>query len=221
MKIDIDVPDGKSGDWSIESFTVSQKDEELGRMRALFSFSNRGRYVPAGTYKALKRNNEIIMSNTPDEISDCLDFIRKARKSKNILINGLGLGVVLKAILDNEIVENVTVIEKSFDVITLVAPSFANKKVTIIHADAFNWKPPKGIKYDCVWHDIWDYICADNLEDMKKLHRKYGKRTIWQASWCRYECERKIDRRNNFKFQPFFSIIRKRGKIIWPYIKES
>ncbi len=30
MKIDIDVPDGVSGDWKVESFTVSQ-DRKYGR----------------------------------------------------------------------------------------------------------------------------------------------------------------------------------------------
>lgn len=107
------------------------------------------------------------------------------------LINGLGLGVVLSAILKKDTVTEVTVIEKSEDVINLVAPAFLlDKRVEIIHQDAFKYMPPKGETYDFVWHDIWDDICADNIPEMTKLHRKYGKIAKWQDSWCKNECKR-------------------------------
>lgn len=41
-----------------------------------------------------------------------------------------------------------------------------------------------------VWHDVWDYIDANNLTQMHALHRKYGRRADWQGSWCRDQCER-------------------------------
>ena len=191
MKIDVTVPDGKSGNWSVETFTVSEKEAELEMIRSMFSFSSRGRGVPVGTYKRLMRNCTVVMSNTPDEIRDHLYFIHKAKAGGHILINGLGLGVSLKAILESDKVKSVTVIEKSPDVIALVAPSFANeKKVTIICADALEWKPPKGVRYQAVWHDIWDNICADNIPEMSKLHRKYGRKTYWQGSWGKALCAR-------------------------------
>jgi spermidine synthase len=102
------------------------------------------------------------------------------------VINGLGLGVCLKAILEKTEIESVTVIEKSKDVINLVEPSFLDDpRVTIIHADALEWKAPRNVKYDFVWHDIWDDICTNNLETMGTLHRKYARRSGWQDSWCR------------------------------------
>ncbi len=113
------------------------------------------------------------------------------RAEGKVLVNGLGLGVLLKALLDKGDITEVTVIENSEDVINLVAETYlSDDRVSIIHADAFEWKPPKGKRYDFVWHDIWDYICADNLPDMHKLHRKYGRRTSHQESWCRDRCER-------------------------------
>jgi len=187
MNIDVNVPDGKSGGWSVETFEVSKEDADLANMRAMFSFSTRS--IAPGTYKRLKRGGATIMSNTPMEISDCRFFIYKAKG--NILINGLGLGVVLVALLKKPEVKNITVIEKSQDVISLVAPTFTNdKRLSIIHADALEWKPPKGVRYDCIWHDIWDDICADNLSEMTTLHRKYGRRTDWQDSWCKELCKR-------------------------------
>lgn len=176
MKVDMDfLPIGKSNEWVIEEFEV--KERELSQIISLFKT---GRGVPAGKYKRLKRGSTIVMSNTPDEIRDFSYFTQVANGS--ILINGLGIGCVLKVLLDKPEVTKITVIEKSEDVINLVAPHFNDNRLTIINADAFTYKPPKDEKYDFVWHDIWDYICADNLKEMSKLHRKYGRKTKWQDS---------------------------------------
>lgn len=122
------------------------------------------------------------------------------RATGHVLLNGLGLGMVLGAVLQKEEVEQVTVIENSPDVIALVADHYRiDPRVSIILADAFIWTPPKGAFYDCVWHDIWPAICSDNLPEMIKLHRKYGRRCDWQGSWCRAECERRRDQWNKEK----------------------
>ena len=187
-KYKVDLPIGKSNNWSIEHFEVSTKDADFERIGSMF---NGGRGVPAGKYTALKRNGQTIMSDTPDEIRDILPMVRNA--TGNILINGLGMGVVLKACLDNKKVTRVTVLENSLDVIYLVGKYYEDKygdRLTIVFGDAFDYKPPVNVRYGAVWHDIWDNICGDNLPDMHKLHRKYGRRTDWQGSWCRRMCER-------------------------------
>jgi len=118
MKVDLSfIPDAISGDWSIQSITV--KERELSQM---ISYFKTGRGVPAGDYKKLVRSGTVVMSNTPDEIRDFLHFTRHAKGK--ILINGLGLGCVVKVLLDNPEVTNITVIEKSQDVINLVSPYF-------------------------------------------------------------------------------------------------
>lgn len=189
MSIKVTVPDGKLGDWAVSTFEASEKDAKWHNARALLAPG--ARTIEPGKYKSLTRNGYLVMSNTQAEIRDHLSFIWKAKRGGNIMINGLGLGVALSAILESDKVTSVTVIEKSADVITLVGPSFAHdKRVKIIHADAFEWKPPKGVRYSAVWHDIWDDICADNLPEMTRLHRKYGRRTDWQGSWCKDLCKR-------------------------------
>jgi len=188
MAIEVKVPDGQSGVWSVETFVVDEEGARLANLRAAF---RSGRYINTGTYKRLCRGSVIVMSNTPAEISDHLGFIWKAQKVENVLINGLGLGVALSEILKSSVVKRVDVVEISEDVIKLVAPTFqSDKRVNIIHADAFEYKPESGVRYGAVWHDVWDYITWDNLEGMKKLHRKYGRRCDWQGSWCRGLCER-------------------------------
>ncbi len=190
MGVTIDVPNGTSGNWKVEDFEISKESAKFNNMRARFSD---GRFIKAGFFKRLMRGGEVIMSNTPSEINDHYNFIRIAKiYGGNVLINGLGLGVVLKEILTSDKIKTITVIEKSQDVINLVADTYlADTRVTIIHADAFDWKPPKGTRYDTAWHDIWDSIYSGNVPEMTRLHRKYGRRTDWQGSWCKSECQRR------------------------------
>ena len=188
-KYKVNIPEGQSGPWSIEKFTVSKSDAEFDRIRAMVS----GRYVPEGTYTKLSRGRCVIMSDTPDEIRDHIGPIYEAEHAGgNVLINGLGLGMVTSAILKFEKVDKVTVVEKSEDVISLVAPHIAHPKLEVVNADAFEYKPPKGIRYSVVWHDIWDNLCADNLPEMSKLHRKYGRRCDWQGSWGKEYIKRQM-----------------------------
>jgi len=182
----VQVPVGNSGEWSVERFTVSLEDEKFGRLRSVISFGSRGRYVPAGTYTKLTRRGALVMSDTPDEIGDHLEAVYRAHG--NILINGLGLGIVLDLCLQKPEVQSATVIEASSDVMKLVGGFYLKKyplRLTILCEDAFSHSVAKGTKYQMVWHDIWDDICTDNLPDMHRLHRKYGRVSEWQGSWGR------------------------------------
>lgn len=178
------VPDGVSGVWSVERFVVESQTVEGLR------FALQGRPVPPGTYTRLVRGGtSTIMSDTPAELADHREFVRRA--TGRVLINGLGLGLALQEALAKPEVTHVDVVELSEDVFALVAPHFeGDPRVTIHLADAFDADWPKGTTWDVAWHDIWDNICSDNLDEMAKLNRKYGRRVGWQASWCRLECLR-------------------------------
>ena len=185
-----DIPEGQDGPWCVEQFTVTEEDEKLERMRAAFSFGSRGRFVPAGTYTKLTRNGFLVMSDTPDEIGDHMYAFHQARG--RVLVNGLGLGIFTKMVLNKPEVSRVVVVEIALEVINLVGTHLKKQygdRLILVCDDALTWKPPKGAHYDVVWHDIWDDICIDNLESMKRLHRRYGRRCDWQGSWCRERCE--------------------------------
>lgn len=176
----VTLPEMQKGDWKIEHFTVDRMD---------FHSAIRGRNVPlGGRYTRAMRGGTLVISDTPAEQRDHYMAVMKA--TGICLLNGLGIGMVLKNILLKPDVAEVTVVEISQDLIDLVAPHYNDHRVSFICADAFTYKPPKGKRYNMVWHDIWDYICSDNLKEMEKLHRKYGRRTDWQGSWCKYECQR-------------------------------
>lgn len=192
----VNVPEGKSGEWSIEVFTVDRID---------FRSLTHGRMAPpvGEKFTRLVRGGTLVMSDTPAEMRDHSYPVHRAQD--NVLIAGLGLGMVLDAIASKPEVNKVTVIELSTDVISLVAPTYRAKfgdKVEIINADILTWKPPKGSFYDTAWFDIWDNICSDNVEQMKLLSRRFGRIARYKGFWCRAECERqyRADKRDNIYF---------------------
>ena len=130
--------------------------------------------IPTGDYVKLTENGQVVMSNTPMELRTNLFFCRNAYG--DVLIGGLGLGMIVLAMQDNEKVNSITVVEKNEDVIELIAKQIKfNDKVTILKGDVFTWKPDKGTKYDCIYMDIWNEIGSDIYkEEMVPLKRKFG-----------------------------------------------
>lgn len=179
------VPDGERGDWSIKTFTLTEDDVRMANLRA--NLRSRVMYCPAGTYRKLvHKRRGVVMSNTPMEILTNREAFNAA--TGRVLINGLGMGMLLEAILSKPCVTYVRVVEIDPDVIALVGPHFASDpRVEIIQADALSYKPAKGERFDYAWHDIWDDICSDNLEQMRVLARRYNKRvaTRGQGFWSR------------------------------------
>jgi spermidine synthase len=77
------------------------------------------------------------------------------RAKGRILVTGLGLGCVVRGLLANPAVEHVTCIEKSPDVMKLVAPYMPRDRLTIIQADALEWAKFNEDHFDYAWHDLW------------------------------------------------------------------
>lgn len=175
----VTVPEGESGPWSIIRTGVPNNP--------VWAF--RERHFQPGTYTQLRcRGRGLIMSDTPAERYDHLPFVRAAKG--RVLISGLGLGMCVGAVLRKPEVEEVTVLEISDDVIGLVGDHYADSRLTIIHADAMEWRPPRGAEYDAVWHDIWDAICADNLPQIATLNRRYARKTQWRGCWSQSQLRR-------------------------------
>ena len=84
------------------------------------------------------------------------------------------------------------------DVIALVegmirknVPEASKKAFEVIEGDALEWKPPPGLKYSFVFHDIWQDINWDNKPEYSLLHRRFGKRCHGnQTSWGREDLKR-------------------------------
>jgi hypothetical protein len=168
----VHLPEGQSGDWTVERMTVHADIQAL-------RFWRDGRAVPPGDdYTRLrKKGTGVFMTDTPAELQDARPLL--ARASGHVLISGLGIGMIPRALLMDRFgagrVTRITILEKEPDVIKLVAPHVANDKIEIVEADAFTWEPPADAKFDWAWHDIWPDMCSDYKPEMAALRRRYGR----------------------------------------------
>jgi hypothetical protein len=108
----VDLPEIDEDGVVVRKFTVSEKDARWERLRSLISGSGRG--ALAGDYTKLLVDGHLWMSDTSDEIWDHYLTINRVERpeTKRVLINGLGLGMVVKAALDALNVEHIDVVEK-------------------------------------------------------------------------------------------------------------
>ena len=132
--------------------------------------------IPTGNYIRLIVNGDCMMSNTPMEKRTSMDFMMNAYG--NVLICGLGIGLVVLPLLENEKIKSITVLEKFQDVIDCVLPQIkkydTKKKLNVIHQDCFEFTTKD--KFDTIFIDIWAYINSDIYkEEMQPLKRKYRK----------------------------------------------
>ena len=178
------VPAGVSGKWSVQKFTVALDLENLRYMRE-------GRGCSPGEFTQLRHKDfGVVMSDTDAEIRDFLRYIRCM--AGDILVTGLGLGCVVQALSQQNATKSVTVIENSADVLRLVAAHYCDHRVSIIEADAYKWLPPRGVRFDWAWHDVWNSPSEDDLVGMTKMKRHYqrhmvmpGRQFCWAENWLR------------------------------------
>lgn len=187
----VDLPAGESGDVRLGTFTV----EPRHRLGEVLSMMKSGRGVPEGTYTALYRKGSLWMSDTPDERNDHLPFVQDVygRGDSRILVGGLGLGMVVSALLTVESVTHIDVIEIDPDVIALVGPTLteraeaAGKTLTIVEGDCMDPRIlfPVGTAWDAAWVDIWRDLCTDNLAEMTTISRRLALRCPVREFWGR------------------------------------
>lgn len=178
------------GEAKIDYRTVSKHEAVMSAWGGWLS------YCPPGTYARLRVGGQVVMSDTPMEHSTNWNFAHKV--NGDVLIAGLGLGMIVFPALVHERVKSITVIEKSADVIALVWPKVKKRNerkipVNVIHCDIHEWKPERSLKWDTIYFDIWPNICGDNLEEIAKLHHRFkvfknrANPQAWMGSWCQDE----------------------------------
>lgn len=169
---------GRPGSFYIQHRVCTEQDSRLSALGGGLS------YVPPGTYCGLKRASkyneswdEIWMSDTRMERISNRTALAEA--TGDVLIVGLGLGMLPVALCKKKEVRMVTVLELEPDVIRLVEPHIRHPKLRVILADGTQ-PPLHGRHFDYTWLDIWPNICSDNWTSMKPMlaayrrHRKPG-----------------------------------------------
>lgn len=166
------VPAQSNGSVVIEHSTPSQFDRLMGAIHRMPL--NRERYC------RLLINGEVVMTDAEFERKTNLSAIYAAHG--NALIAGLGIGLILEPFIKK--CSSVTVIEKNADVISSVGQHYP--EISIIHADIFQWEPPKVQKWDTIYFDVWSFFNDDTDKQALSLIRKYRKHLKpkgWIGAW--------------------------------------
>ena len=113
---------------------------------------------------------EIVMSDSWMEQETNIEFVRAAKG--DVLIGGLGMGMILLALQDKSEVTSITVVEISQELVDFILPNLPlNDKVKIVVSDIHDFIPDK--KYDLVYCDIWNDISGNNYDEMNDLTHKF------------------------------------------------
>lgn len=173
--------------FSLERFTVPKWHERLYG-------------VLAGDYMRLKDNDEgfnnVVMSDTPMERRTNAEFINKAHG--DVLIAGLGIGMIIIPLLKKDNIRSITVVEKFSEVIELVADQLPqDERLNIIQGDIFNNTFPRGTKFDTIYFDIWNYInnvvYETEMLPLKKLYKRCLRdKSSYMACWAEYEAKHNL-----------------------------
>ncbi len=105
----------------------------------------------------------IWMSDTPME-QEGLRIPSMTAKG-DVLIIGLGIGLLPTLIkMRNKMVDSITIIERSRDVVNLVYNKIKSRKTSILLNDAESYLGVPGKKFDFIFVDIWSSIIAPMTE---------------------------------------------------------
>lgn len=179
-------PAAVSGDWSLVAMELPERPYQADPDPRPAAFHFR-----PGRYTELRRAGITYMTDLYDEWWTQRVAIMRARAvGGDVLITGLGLGMVAEAILAPgapAAVGTVTVLEQAQDVIDLVRPHLQprwGERLQIVHADAFEWRAASGQRFATVWHDIWPDPDAPQVDaEVASLLQHHQPWSDWQGFW--------------------------------------
>lgn len=176
----------------IEHMTLTPEKVDHERNMAAWRGDWTCRYLEPGTYCVLKakRGHTIYMSDTWMERFSNAE-IREAARG-DVLLAGLGIGMVPLACCRKVEVDSVTVLENDRRIMDLIAPYVAHPKLRLLEADA-NYPPVRGHRFDTIYLDIWSGICADNWDEMKPMlaqYRRFARNGAVVTGWLKDEVQR-------------------------------
>lgn len=196
----VEIPDGETHGVKVVNFEITPEEVRWANMRGSMRPRDHAYDYPpqAGKHVKLVVCGETMMSDTEMEKASNREFVRMARG--DVLIAGLGIGLIIKPIIDRPEVTSVTVVEKYEGVIILVGPHVAHPKLTIVAGDIFEWKTTQ--QFDTIYFDIWPNITTDNLPEMAKLNRKFARNLKpggWRGAWMQDELKRQRARAAKYR----------------------
>ena len=178
------IPEGESGRYSIRHCTHERVDTEPTGPLSWITYCQFAD-VPDGTYTVLFKDYNgsklNIMQDTPREYEEhkWLTTI-----TGDVLIAGLGIGMIHIPLLASDDITSVTIVEKEQDVIDLVWEHCAkDDRFTLIHDDINTWEVPADSKWDIGWFDTWLTHEEPIEEYATRMRERYGEFVSQSNGW--------------------------------------
>jgi len=168
-RITVNIPEGESGDYVVAHYT---KDSTDNFWQAYLTMKNENH----DNYTVLLKEGcpMPIMQDSEAEYNEHQWLWDNAEG--NILIGGLGLGLIHQPLIDNPDVTSVTVVELEQDVVDLVwADCPKDGTFSLVVDDFETWTPSNGSYWDVIWCDTWLVDNPLTLAEYKTaMTTKYG-----------------------------------------------
>lgn len=188
------LSDGDGEGVMLRVFEVSKQDALMTYLKATAAGDGRqyvpeGRYVKLLVYSEEREKWEVMMSDTPHEREETRRALRGLRG--DVLIAGLGLGMLVHAAARKRSVRSVTVVELNPEIIRLVGPTLP-KNVRVVQGDARTWLPDDGATFDSIFLDIWPNIGDEMHAETQTMLAHYApllRAGGWMEAWLQYELD--------------------------------
>lgn len=181
-RITVNIPVGVCGAFEIRKGTGTFQEAQVQIYQS--EHHNRWENEPHGTYTSLWWDGfGSVMQDSAQEYYEHQPLWNNARG--DILIGGLGIGLVNEYLVTKPEVTSVTIIEKYPEVIDLVWEHCArDSRFTLVQADAETWVPPSGSRWDYAWFDTWLGNNPMNCDEYEQyMTAKYSQYCTTVAVW--------------------------------------
>ena len=148
-RIEVNIPEGISGNFEIAHYTSETTDNMWQTYLNMKNETHDSHIV------LLKEGCSMpIMQDSEAEYNEHQWLWDNA--TGDILIGGLGIGMIHQSLIDNPNVTSITIIELEQDVVDLVWEHCAKDDSFTLVVDNFEtWTPPEDSSFDTVWGDTW------------------------------------------------------------------
>lgn len=140
----------------------------------------------------LFKNDELIMTSTEFELLTNKPFLDVS--FGDILIFGLGLGMIIYPLLEDSSIHSITVIEKEQELINYIGDKIKekdnNNKVSFVLGDVYDYHEvmSNDKKYDVIFFDYWHNLTMNNIDELENIKNNYRiflkNDTSVIMSWC-------------------------------------
>lgn len=189
IKSPISLPQAQSGPLSIRYRLVTDSTPIIGT-RSAFVRGIKPTMMklkePLTVHELVDRDHGVWMTDLPEELFQIAEVLMINPPSGNVLIGGLGLGILARFVAMNPSVKHVTVIERSQDVINLCA--FDHPNVKIICDDIANaiLVQPRHQHYLLdTWQMTSEGAWWSTILPLKRsIRQRFGGRSATPKIWC-------------------------------------